>query len=89
MKGVDVSGYSQRLAYHQNQLQILHSHLLSNIQSLAPVGNGDSLDITQQNKVVNQRIDHILVDLRNTLNSLAEVLDEVEQYGNDIVSGVK
>ena len=80
MPKIDNPRYKQRFAYHNEQLQVLSSHLLSNGLKLEPHQTADVND----NVFTLMSIDNEIKDLRNLLDSYRNVLADYEQECNDL-----
>lgn len=73
--------YTNRLAYHQKQLQVLSNHLLSNAHNLVPKESAPSPHTNIPNLM---RVDNNLIDLRNTIADLTKILNDIEQDCNTL-----
>lgn len=84
MKIIPVNGYKQQLDDHLNRLQYLCNHLLSNAENLEPKETADPSD----NTVRMMSIDSHVNNVRNTLNVIAKVVDQIEADCNEFTGRI-
>ena len=84
MTKIDIPRYKQRFSYHNEQLQVTSSHLLSNGLKLDPHEIADM----NNNVFAMMSIDNELMDLRNLLDSYRDLLVSFEQDCNEMTGRI-